>query len=750
MDASCPHASLDNVVHNQNAISIPQAAVWLLRVASDRAIAMNFLTDAVAFSGWYAVIGDSLYWPEAVVEIQKSQRNKKLSLERMMKLLSEVSHAFAGRTTADHARRALEGYAVHDWVVAHFQEFTDLTTALLNKISPLDGDQHQDWGRKADGALSFSRKLSQLGQVLNLSKLEGDILAFAFLTAASDEIAGVFEQFAADRWSAERVWTVVFKTTREALTKAMRPRSPLRLCGLLLPSGRRTQMASVSPFWIDLMSGTDALTEAILEPLTDKVGSGMPARLLEEDMTLATEVLRNAKEPGVNLLLYGAAKLEKQQLVGQLVAGSGRTAWRVRKFEDAGRNDLPALTYVAFQLLGMDTAGQNPLLVVERPSDVLQTAPSDFLAAMFGIELTREDTPAFDENLLEFNPVPGLWLASSVNSLPDDTIARFVFHAPLKKADKKQRMAALQLRLQGLKLGRAATENILKLEGVSSAQLDAAVKAARLSGAKTKKDRDLAIVQAVLRSQKALARDVKAKIRTPVTHYSLEYLNTAGRFGPAQILECFRRNPKGAMVLYGPPGTGKSEFVAHMAAELGHPLLAKKASELLSKYVGEAEKNIAAAFEEASSECAILLLDEGDSFLRDRTRANADHEVTRVNEMLQAIENFDGIVVVCTNLFSGLDAAALRRFTFKVEFKQLDNSQRWMMFVNETGLKGQLSSVSKAVKDAWVLKLNLMMQLTPGDFATVKRQCILLDQQLNPEEWLVQLQLECDVKNQAQ
>lgn len=727
----------------RHSLQIPQAVIWLLRLAADPVVAYSLRLDPVAFAGWYAVVGEALDWPEEIRSIQTTERAKKMSLDRMMKLLGQVNYAFAGRTTADHARRVLEGYAVHGWVVQHFKEFTDFASARLERLGDTLGSS-QSAKSLDDLQLHFAARLAELAEALRLNALERDILSFAFMTAASDEIAGVFEQLSNDRWTVEHIWAAIFATNRGALAEAMRPKSPLRLSGLLRSAGRKTQLATVSWFWVELLSGADRLADAVLEPLADKVGSGMPARLLDEDRALATEVLRNAKEPGVNLLLYGASSLEKRQLMRDIVGAAQRRAWRVRKFDEAGRADLPALAYVAFQLLARQV--EPAVLVIERPADVLQTAPSEFIRALFGIELSNEDIPAFDEHLLETNPVPGLWLASDVASLPEETVARFVFHAPLKKANREQRIALVRERLLGLKLGKKATEDILKLEGVSSAQLDAALKAAKLSGATTKRERDQAVVQAVRRSQRALSRDIQAKAKPSVTQYSLKYLNTSGRFGPEQILECLRRNPKGALVLYGPPGTGKTQFVEYLAAELGMPLVAKRASELLSKWLGESEKNIAAAFEEAASEDAILLLDEGDSFLRSRMEARASWEVTQVNELLQLIERFEGIVVVCTNLFSGLDAAALRRFTFKIEFRQLDADQRWDMFVNETGLKGQLTSVPRATRDEWWEKLCLMRQLAAGDFAIVKRQCNLLGTQLTPEEWLEQLQIECDVK----
>jgi len=154
------------------------------------------------------------------------------------------------------------------------------------------------------------------------------------------------------------------------------------------------------------------------------------------------------------------------------------------------------------------------------------------LRALFGVEISAEDALPFDENLLATNSVPAIWLASDSASLPEDTIARFVFHAPLKKADRAEHARLVQLRVKKLKLSKAATAEILKLDGVSSAQLESAVKAARLAGNLSKADHDAAVVQAIRRSQKALSRDLTEKHKLSVTAYSLDYLNTAGRFTP--------------------------------------------------------------------------------------------------------------------------------------------------------------------------------------------------------------------------
>jgi ATPase family associated with various cellular activities (AAA) len=728
-------------VTNELPLSIPQSAVWLLRLAVNPLLSRTLQNDPVAFAAWYAAIGSLISWPEAVLRIQEAERSKRLSLERMMKLLSQLNYTYSGRASAGHARQVLEGYAVHDWVHRNAQEFVAIAASTHGNLASL-----LHTSQTALEALSpFAARVSELGRIIKLSALERDILSFAFLTAVSDELSGIFEQLASDRWTARVLWKVLFDATEEELTKALRARSPLRLSGLLQPAGRRVAIAKVPAFWVEVIAGSDSMTDALLESLDEKIGSGRPARLLEEDLALAIRLLKHAKGPGVNLLLYGDASLEKRQLLHEIVTGSERTPWRMRRFDDAPRDVLPSLTFVAFQLL----AAQDPsaVLVIERPSEVLHTAPSQFFRDIFGIELTDDDSLTFDENLLSTNPIAAVWLTSNISALPDDTVARFVFHAPLKKAAREAQALAVRKRLKNLRLSKVATEEILKLDGISTAQLESAVRASQLLDTTSKSERDQAVVQAIRRSQRALSRELTETFRPSVTRYSLEYLNTSGRFSPQQILMSFRRRPKGSVLLYGPPGTGKTQFTEYLASELDLPLVSKSASALLSKWLGDSEKNIAAAFEEAAAEDAILFFDEGDSFLRSRERAQHSWEVTQTNELLQRMERFDGIVVVATNLFRNLDTAALRRFTFKIEFRDLDASQRWNMFVAEAGLTDTAATIAAELREAWERRLLFMRFLTPGDFATVKRQCLVLNTVLSPEEWLDQLEIECQIKN---
>src|SRR5690606_41138815 len=97
----------------------------------------------------------------------------------------------------------------------------------------------------------------------------------------------------------------------------------------------------------------------------------------------------------------------------------------------------------------------------------------------------------------------------------------------------------------------------------------------------------------------------------------------------------------------------------------------RRGSDLLTPYRGRTEQNLAAAFREARHDRAVLMIDEVDSFLRDRREARHSWEVTGVNEMLTQMETFSGIFIACTNLVAGLDTAAPRRLDIKVRMDYL-------------------------------------------------------------------------------
>lgn len=121
----------------------------------------------------------------------------------------------------------------------------------------------------------------------------------------------------------------------------------------------------------------------------------------------------------------------------------------------------------------------------------------------------------------------------------------------------------------------------------------------------------------------------------------------------------------------GPPGTGKTFAAQALANELGLELYRVDLSQIISKYIGETEKQLRAIFEEASKSSAILLFDEGDALFSKRTEVSDAHDKyanVETSYLLQKIEAYDGITIVTTNLIGNIDEAFIRRFAFVVHF----------------------------------------------------------------------------------
>jgi SpoVK/Ycf46/Vps4 family AAA+-type ATPase len=226
-----------------------------------------------------------------------------------------------------------------------------------------------------------------------------------------------------------------------------------------------------------------------------------------------------------------------------------------------------------------------------------------------------------------------------------------------------------------------------------------------------------------------------------VTNYDLSLLNIESRYSVERMIDALKAKPRATMCFYGLPGTGKTALAEHISKSIEKPLLIKRASDLMSKYVGETEQQMAAMFEEAKREGAVLLLDEADSFLQNRQLAVRSYEVSEVNEMLQGMERFDGIFICTTNLFDRIDEAALRRFSFKLKFQALTKDQREKMFIAEA-LEGDAEKLTPELRS----RLAKMEVLCPGDFAAVKRQYVLFDEIPVPETFIEQLEKEHGVK----
>jgi ATPase family associated with various cellular activities (AAA) len=141
---------------------------------------------------------------------------------------------------------------------------------------------------------------------------------------------------------------------------------------------------------------------------------------------------------------------------------------------------------------------------------------------------------------------------------------------------------------------------------------------------------------------------------------------------------------KGLNVLFaGPPGTGKTMAADILAHALGLDLYKIDLSAVLSKYIGETEKNLARIFDEARSSNAILFFDEADALFGKRTQVQDAHDRyanVEISYLLQKMEEYEGMVILATNLRKNMDEAFVRRLHFGVDFPMPSVDERRLIW----------------------------------------------------------------------
>lgn len=137
---------------------------------------------------------------------------------------------------------------------------------------------------------------------------------------------------------------------------------------------------------------------------------------------------------------------------------------------------------------------------------------------------------------------------------------------------------------------------------------------------------------------------------------------------------------QGVTVLFaGPPGTGKTMAAEVISSELGLDLYKIDLSTVVSKYIGETEKNLERIFSEATSSNAILFFDEADALFGKRSEVRDSHDRyanIEISYLLQRMEAYDGVTILATNLRANLDEAFTRRLQFSVDFPFPDEADR--------------------------------------------------------------------------
>ena len=146
-------------------------------------------------------------------------------------------------------------------------------------------------------------------------------------------------------------------------------------------------------------------------------------------------------------------------------------------------------------------------------------------------------------------------------------------------------------------------------------------------------------------------------------------------------------------LFYGPPGTGKTLTATLIGAKVGMDVYRVDLSQVISKYIGETEKNLSNIFDQAEHRNWILFFDEADSLFGARTQTNSSNDRAanqEISYLLQRVEDFPGIVILASNLKSNIDEAFSRRFQNAIYFPLPEAEERMKLWSNIFAKKSAL------------------------------------------------------------
>lgn len=508
------------------------------------------------------------------------------------------------------------------------------------------------------------------------------------------------------------------------------------------PDDLLTEILTLAP------DSTQTLLAMIVEPVAKSPWTLPDFPHLRHDGERLKNVFATAagnRSGGVNALLYGPPGTGKTEFAQAVARAAGLNTYRVKTADDEGDGLSRKGRLGAYQLLQRLLRGRSDCVVIfDEVEDAFGNGGQDVLRALFGgSHASSSGEKGWMNRVLEENPIPAVWITNDADSMDPAFLRRFLLPVAFTTPPRAVRRRMVERHLGNQALPGAFLDELAADDLLAPAQFGAA---RRLLDLQPDCDPVEAVRGGLSATRRLLHGCASPRQRHSATQFDPTFLNLAGGIAPGRITEALQRNGHGRLCFYGPPGTGKTEFAHILADALDRELIVKTSSDLVSKYVGETERNLAALFNTIDAERCVLFLDEVDSLLRDRRQARHSWETTQVNELLLQIERFPGIFIAATNLMDGLDAAALRRFDFKLHFRPLTSAQRLALFAREVfGDAAETDTIPPLI----ARKLESLELLTPGDFANVVRQQVLLGEVLPPEVFLNRLIMECRWKESA-
>ena len=570
---------------------------------------------------------------------------------------------------------------------------------------------------------------------LKLSEDEAKVLQVAFRMQSIKELYAVCNDFFRnDDFTRFEMYSKCSGKSQKEIRMLLKNDQKLKAYGLIDSDGDMDEDAMDAIYEKDMRL---YFTDIVKNEKSVKAYETNSFSVSEEQTDVAVQLLKSKN--ACNILLYGAPGAGKTEYAKALIkqAGLKMTTYK-NELEVSDKDDADAKALSRLNCY-LSLKKEDSVLVVDEAENVLQTREFSF----FGMSLSSSQKGTVNK-MLETSENKCIFIVNYTTEMDESTLRRFTYSIKFQAMPKETLRSIAAEKLKPVNMPAVLKNDILDLCGkykITGASVDNVVKAiSSLDYQKGKEDKVRKDIKSVLEANSSLLYG-KTKMRDAVKKsYDLSVLNTS--VSAAEIIEMLKtaelykkenqneENSEGVrMLFYGLSGTGKTELARYISTVLGKPLLLKRCSDLLGPYVGQTERLIAEAFEEAESTDSILLFDEADSFFADRAGAKQSWERTQVNEFLTQMEEFSGICICTTNLRKIMDPAMQRRFHIITEFKAL----------NEDGITTLLKSFFGKYKfnDGQIQELAKFNTVTPGDFGSLKNKMRFIPQEKLNSEYVV-------------
>ena len=433
---------------------------------------------------------------------------------------------------------------------------------------------------------------------------------------------------------------------------------------------------------------------------------------------------------GVNILVHGPPGTGKTEFCRVLARRIGVDLFSVGEADESGdepsRRERLGELRLAQSLLGEDPGA---VLLFDEMEDLL--ADGGFGTFWGGLVERRGRGGAskvFMNRLLEETPAPTLWTTNIAGTINPAILRRMMFALEMRQPPPR-----IRARIWSRQLARHGIHASAEDASALAHEFDATPGvAAGATAAADLADGDFDTVRRGIRSLSRVLGCERPEKRSAIGFDPALIEADLDVEALAARLEAGGQR-RFSLCLQGPPGSGKSAYVRHLADRIGLEVMHKRTSDLLSMWVGGTERRIADAFAEARDDQAFLVFDEADSLLADRRGAHRNWEVSQVNEMLTWMESHPLPFACTTNFGDNLDAAALRRFVFKVTLGYLRPAAAGMAFRSFFDLEAPVG-------------LSSLAGLTPGDFEVVRRKAGVLGELSDSDALTAMLRAECEAK----